>query len=82
MGIILTEQQSFQAMVQFFKNYYELTSNLDAITFLDSLHLLPDGSSLSSTIKEKWKMCVGNALKEKPGIRRYRIECKGGQKNF
>jgi len=77
MGIILTEQQSFQAMVQFFKNYYELTSNLEAVTFLDSLHLLPDNGS-SHIVREKWKISVNNALKEKPGIRRYRIECKGG----
>ena len=77
MGIILTEQQSFQAMVQFFKDYYELTSNLEAIVFLDSLHLLPDNNP-NHTIREKWKICVDNALKEKPGIRGYRIECKGG----
>ena len=76
-SIILTEQQSFQAMVQLFKNYYELTSNVEATEFLDSLHLLPNNNS-NHVVEKKWKICVDNALKERPGIRGYRIECRGG----
>jgi len=75
----LTKSQTFKAMVQLFKNYFEPDpDNPDAVMFFDYLHLLPDGnSSGSSAIREKWKICVNSALKEKPGMRKYRIFCRG-----
>jgi len=79
LGISLTEPQAFKAMVQLFRNYFEPDpDDPAAITFFNYLHLSPGGnSSGSSTIKEQWKQCIDNALKEKPGIRKYRILCRG-----
>jgi len=77
LGVSLTESQAFKAMAQFFRGYYELTSNPEAMIFLDNIHLLPNGNSTSSAIREKWKRCVDESLKEKPGIRKYRIICLG-----
>jgi len=71
LGISVTESQAFKAMVQFFKDYYKRGPEPGIMTFFDYLHLLPDDNSGSSTIKEKWKTCVDNSLKEKPGIREY-----------
>jgi len=77
LGISLTESQAFNAMVKFLKNYYERGPDPDIIVFFDYLNLLPDGNSSSPVIRERWKTCVDNALKEKPGIRDYRILCRG-----
>lgn len=65
-------------MVQLFKNYFKPDPNdPDAIMLFDYLHLLPDDSSESPIIREKWKQCVDEALQEKPGIKRYLIWCRG-----
>jgi len=79
LGKSITESQAFDVMVQFFRNYYESDpDDPDAIMFFNYLHLLSDSnSSPSSAIKEQWKQCVDSALKEKPGIRKYRILCRG-----
>jgi len=79
LGISVTESQAFKAMVQLFRNYFEPDpDDPDAIMFFDYLHLLPDGNGSGClTIKEQWKRCVDSALKEKPGIRKYRILCRG-----
>jgi len=79
LGISVTELQAFNAMVQFFRNYYEPDpDDPDAVMFFDYLHLLPDGNGSSNpTIRGKWKTCVDSAIKEKPGIRDYRIACMG-----
>jgi len=77
LGISVTELQAFRAMVQFFKDYYERGPEPGITIFFDYLHLLPDDNSGSFTIKEKWKTCVDSSLKEKPGIRRYLILCRG-----
>jgi len=73
LGISVTESQAFKAMVQFFRNYYEPEpDDPDAVMFFDYLYLLPDSNDSSSfTVMEKWKTCVGDALKEKPGVREY-----------
>ncbi len=78
LGISVTESQAFEAMVQLFRNYFEPDpDDPDAIMFFDYLHVLPDGNSDSPTIRKKWKTCVDSALKEKPGMRKYRIFCRG-----
>ncbi len=77
LGISLTESQAFKAMVQFFKDFYERGPEPDIMIFFDYLHLLSDDSSDSPTIREKWKQCVNNALKEEPGARKYLILGKG-----
>jgi len=78
LGISVTEQQAFKAMVQLFRNYFEPNpDDPNSIMFVDYLHLLPDGNSSNFTIREKWKICVDDVLKEKPGIREYRILCIG-----
>jgi len=77
LGISVTESQAFNAMVKFLKNYYERGPDPDITIFFNYLHLLPDDNdSGSPTIKEKWKTCVDDALKEKPGIRDYLILCR------
>jgi len=74
LGISVTESQAFKAIVQFFRHYYKPDpDDPEAIMFFDYLHLLPDDNSSSLTIKEKWKTCVDDALKEKPGTREYLI---------
>ena len=79
LGISVTESQAFEAMVQLFRNYFEPNpDDPDAVIFFEYLHLLPDGNgSDSPTIREQWKRCVDSALKEKPGIRKYLILCRG-----
>ncbi len=77
LGISVTESQAFKAMVQFFKDYYERGPESGVMIFFDYLRLLPDNSSRNLTIRKQWKTCVDNALKEKPGIRDYRIGCMG-----
>ncbi len=77
LGVSIRELQAFDAMIQFFRDYYERDPDPDVIKFFGYLHLLPDNSSSNHTIKEKWKQCVDEALKESPGIRKYRIICLG-----
>jgi len=79
LGISVTESQAFKSMVQFFRNYFEPDpDDPGAVMFFDYLHLLSDDNGSGSlTIKEQWKRCVDSALKEKPGIREYRILCMG-----
>jgi len=73
LGIFVTESQAFRAMVKFLKDYYKRGPEPDVMIFFDYLHLLPDDSSSSLTIREKWKTCVDDSLKEKPGEREYLI---------
>jgi len=73
LGVSLTESQAFKAMIQFFKNYYERGPEPAVMIFFDYLHLLPGADSLSFIIKKKWKRCVDDVLKEKPGTRKYLI---------
>ena len=73
LGVSLTESQAFKSLVQFFRDYNERGPEPDIIIFFDYLHLLPDGTSGSPIIREKWKQCVDDALKEKPGTRKYLI---------
>ncbi len=77
LGVSLTELQAFKVMVQFFRGYYELTFNSEAMIFLENLYLLSDDSSASSTVRGRWRQCVDEALKERPGIREYLILCRG-----
>jgi len=79
LGISVTESQAFDIMVQFFKNYYKPDpDDPNAVMFFDYLHLLPDSAgSSSSIIRKKWKTCVDSSLKEKPGIRKYLMLCRG-----
>ena len=60
-------------MVKLLKDYYERGPDPDITVFFNYLHLLSDDSSGSSRIRKKWKTCVDNALKEKPGVREYLI---------
>jgi len=71
LGISVTELQAFKTMVQFFKDYYERGPESGITIFFNYLYLLPDNSSGSSAIREKWKTCVDSAIKEKPGVREY-----------
>jgi len=75
LGMSVTGLQAFDAMVQFFRNYFEPNPDSpDAIMFSDYLHLLPDGNSSSSpSIRKKWTHYVDEVLKEKPGTREYLI---------
>ncbi len=74
LGISVTKLQAFKAMIQLFRNYFEPDpDDPDSVMFFDYLHLLPDGNSSNPTIREKWKTCVNDALKEKPGEREYLI---------
>ena len=74
LGVSLTGPQAFKAMVQFFKDFYERGPDPDVLIFFDYLYLLPDDKgSVSPIIREKWKQCVDDALKEKPGTRKYLI---------
>jgi len=78
LGIFVTELQAFNAMVKFLKDYYKRGPDPDIMIFFDYLYLLPDSNGSSNpTIREKWKACVDSALKEKPGIREYKILCMG-----
>jgi len=79
LGISITESQTFRVMVQLFRDYFKPDPDDPAsVMFFDYLHLLADDKgSTNFTIKEQWKRCVDNVLKEKPGIRKYRIICLG-----
>jgi len=71
--ISVTKLQAFKAMVQFFKDYYERGPEPGVMIFFDYLHLLSNGNSTSPTIGKKWKQCIDDVLKEKPGTRKYLI---------
>ena len=75
LGMSVTKLQAFDAMAQFFRNYFEPNPDSpDAIMFFDYLHLLSDDNgSDSPTIRKKWKTRVDSALKKKPGTRKYLI---------
>jgi len=78
LGVSVTESQAFKSMIQFFRDYYERGPDPDVMIFFDYLHILSDDKgSTNPTIREKWKQCANEALKEKPGIRDYRISCLG-----
>ncbi len=58
--IILSKKESYEVMLQFLKNWYDLTKNKDITDILSGAEYMDDGKPADSTFWDYWE----DAIKE------------------